>query len=752
MTAADVLSLFAMAVVTALLGAILFEIYRPPRLSRDANEALDELASQIAGELCRAASGSVRAVRRQKVDRRDIRAEYQQRRLDGTFVIGDMWRGVGGLTYATLSFGLALEPLPIFPSLPHPVAWTLAAALLAGFGVALPLLSYVHRLRADRRRRSATVITVAPAGAPVVRKSALTQSRRCGRRLARAIRKQARSAGRSGPGEQGRIAEITGNEIRSALPHVVRPEASRDATPVAAPRGVLALALTGAPVLAVLVAVITELLIRQLPLERYGKAVLIFAVLLLLYLLLTKSRSAIMRFWEGFVGIWAGFVGVLGNLQNPLGGLRRIHLPWLRRGTVTAKRVPAVLDAPAPAPAQHGGASAPTQHKDRAGTQRRKDIVMTDTENETSSTQTSPAKGDSFSLGWLMAQLYGPLQRPRGTETAHLPTVAELDTDERMTLAFAELKHLLGPYSTLSNTDVENAWNAAGHEGFAEKVIALHLDLLAQLIDDPEQLSAYQLGRALSDTCWLPDEKAGADFFLREFGHYRLATLQTWLAQANGTLAPQSAAILSRSLGNWQDWAEVNASRIRSGWDTAHRTVIDALRAQARAWHAVLAGEPESLSPASPDAWIQAGQTILRMTRTLMLAVLRRFWPIVLVLAAATGGLLYLALANTTGTTKVWTSLVTVAGGLGISGASLRASAKKAASGIEQDISRAANLDAQAWNVTWLPTLPQSRPQKIQLARRGVAVPQTTRSLDRSVSSGESPPQQLPPGLPQQAT
>lgn len=376
---------------------------------------------------------------------------------------------------------------------------------------------------------------------------------------------------------------------------------------------------------------------------------------------------------------------------------------------------------------------------------------MTDVDETASGTQPSPAAGESFSLGWLMAQLYGPLQRPRGTETTHLPTVSELDTDEQMALAFVELTYLLRPYSTLSITDVQNAWQTAGHEGFAASVMALHLALLAQLIDDPGELSAYQLGRALSDTCWLPDEAAGPDFFLREFSHYRLATLQTWLGQASGTLPKQASAIVGRSLQNWQDWADVNARTIRSRWKTVHGTVVAALRAQARAWHAVLAGEPDAVGPTSPDAWTQAGESILRTARTLTLAILRRFWPVVLILVAATGGLLYLALADSHGTAKVWTSIVTVAAGLGVSGASLRATAKKAASGVQEDIWRAANLDAQAWNVTWLPTVRQTRIQKTRLARRGVAAPQATKSLERPAAAEPVPPQ-LPPQLPQQAT
>jgi hypothetical protein len=352
-----------------------------------------------------------------------------------------------------------------------------------------------------------------------------------------------------------------------------------------------------------------------------------------------------------------------------------------------------------------------------------------------------------FSLGWLMAQLFGPLQRRRGSETeAHLPTVAELDADHQMELAIAELKNLLQPYPSLSAAGIETAWKTAGHEGFTVAVRALHMELLKQLANDPPQLNAYQLGRALSDTCWLPDKETGPEFFLQEFDRHRLATLQTWLAQASGTLPALSAATVSRSLQNWQDWADINAARIKTEWPTAYRSVVAALRAQARVWHALLTGDAESGGPVSLDAWIHAGQSILRTTRILMLTAFRRFWPIVLILAAATAGLLYLAIANSTGTAKVWTSLVTVAAALGVTGGSLRAAARRAASGIEQDIWHAATFDARAWSATWLPTLRQSPLQQYRLASRGVAAPQARKGLEpapRQQQTAQEPQQDL---------
>ena len=343
--------------------------------------------------------------------------------------------------------------------------------------------------------------------------------------------------------------------------------------------------------------------------------------------------------------------------------------------------------------------------------------------------RTLPA-GSMFSLGWLMAELFGSFQQRLGSDTsAHLPTLSELDAGSYVEITFLELEKLLALWPGLSDADVRATWAAADHEGFTAAVQALHLKILHQLVDDHRQLSAYQLGRALSDTCWRPEEKAGPDFVLREFGRTRLATLQAWLTEAGSALPTQSAATVSRSLQNWQDWADINAAGLKAGWVTARAQVVAALHTQASAWHALLAGETDLSGQTSVDAWVHAGQSMLRTSRLLMLTIIRRFWAVVLVIAAATGGLLYLAAANSSGTTKVWTSLVTVAAALGVTGAGLRAAATRAVNGIEQDIRDAAILDARAWSVTWLPTLPQSRLQKYRLASRGVAAPQVKNGL-----------------------
>jgi hypothetical protein len=363
-----------------------------------------------------------------------------------------------------------------------------------------------------------------------------------------------------------------------------------------------------------------------------------------------------------------------------------------------------------------------------------------------------PAPGAVFSLGWLMAQLFGPLRpqsspaapatvpglAPAGAASpaaapAHLPAVAELSTDEQTDLAVRQLGILLqdcAPELTSSDgQDVQDAWQKRQYAAFDAAVQDLHHKILRQLTGDEQRLAGYQVGTALNDLCWLPGQ-SGPDVFLEEFSRPQLATLQAWLAKASATLPPLSAATVSRSLQNWQDWTDINASRLVGGWVGDRPVVAAALQTQGQAWHALLASQTDISGQTSVDAWVEAGESILRSTRMLGLRILRRFWPVVVVILAATGGLLYVVSANAKGTQAVWASLVTVAGAFGLSGASLRAAAKRAFSGLEQDLTRAAEMDARAWSVTWLPTLPQGLMQRHELRSRGVDAPHVQKGLE----------------------
>ena len=161
-----------------------------------------------------------------------------------------------------------------------------------------------------------------------------------------------------------------------------------------------------------------------------------------------------------------------------------------------------------------------------------------------------PPPGAAFALGWLMAELFDDRRRkildvrqPPFSEAVQLPLVADLDQASLLKFLVTDLHDLLKPYPDVSDATVQSE-AAKIQPGSAEPfdkavfgtvVHALHLAVLDRLADDQEQLSAYQLGLALSDLCWLPDP-AGLDSFAGMFRRDQVAAMQTWLNGAGAAL------------------------------------------------------------------------------------------------------------------------------------------------------------------------------------------------------------------------
>jgi hypothetical protein len=354
-----------------------------------------------------------------------------------------------------------------------------------------------------------------------------------------------------------------------------------------------------------------------------------------------------------------------------------------------------------------------------------------------------PPVGSVFALGWLMAELFDDRRReslavrqPAFNGTVQLPLVSNLDDAELLNFLVTDLRDLLVAYPTVSDAHVQ-AEAAKKQPGSAEpfdqgtfdqEVRKLHLAILDQLADDQQQLNAYQLGLALSDMCWLPAAD-GLDTFIGMFQRGQVAAMQTWLNGAGSAIPPSTAAIVGQSLAHWADWVDVNAPKITaSGANTD--AVINAFHVQGTVWHSVLTADPDvSLDPGM-GAWVQAGSAIVRAAQMLSSAIFRRFWPIVVVAAATLAGLLYLVIANLSGASQVWASLVTVIAVVGCSGAGLGTGVSRAFGGVGYEIWNAAKLEAQAWNITWLPSIAQGTMQRVKLESRGVAAPQIRKNID----------------------
>lgn len=346
----------------------------------------------------------------------------------------------------------------------------------------------------------------------------------------------------------------------------------------------------------------------------------------------------------------------------------------------------------------------------------------------------APSGAPAFELGWLMAQAYGPLlHRPAKGEAEHLPTSAELSRADQAHVLFAEVEALLGNFdATLSVNDVREKFPASGGtpDDYLSSLQQLNLDLLTSLsVKGTSLVAAYQFGRALSDTCWLPDAERGYTFFLQQFDRHRVATLQAWVSQASAVLPGDTGAIMSKSLDNWQAWATANEGTLRRQWPTTERSVVASLRSQSHTWRGLLSGNTEATTTPDIDAWVHAGESLLRTAQRLGRLLVTRFWPVLVVILAAVGGLMYLSLADSAGTAKAWTSIATVAGGLGITGVGIRTAANRATGAIGESVTKTVTIEAHAWEVTLLPALKVGVIRHARLRRAGLVLPGRQRTL-----------------------
>jgi hypothetical protein len=421
--------------------------------------------------------------------------------------------------------------------------------------------------------------------------------------------------------------------------------------------------------------------------------------------------------------------------------------------------------------------------------------------------------GAVFALGWVMAELFDPRRRanvtvgtPPFNRDAQLPLVADLDPDPKFVFLAAELSELLHWFPQLhspllavtAQTDKKKAAvraqnlataEAAAQAGepalaaddvahaeaaavavaeaafsqthFRAALAGLHQAILDGFADDPERLSAYQLGLSLSDLVWLPciaapgrdTPDSGPGTLLGLFARPHLATVQTLLSGAGAQLPPGAGTMVSRSLENWANWIDVNSGRIKPAgqdtWGPEADVVLHALRVQGWVWRSVLIADPEAAVQLGMGAWIQAGSSIARAAREVGGVIVRRFWPLVVLVLVTLGGLLYLVISSLSGVAEVWASLATVAAVLGSGSWGLGSGVSSSLSGVGYEIWNAAKLDAAAWGITWLPALSGTMSERARLERRGVAMPQLRKSLDmpQSRKTPQFPQRPAPPAL-----
>jgi len=329
----------------------------------------------------------------------------------------------------------------------------------------------------------------------------------------------------------------------------------------------------------------------------------------------------------------------------------------------------------------------------------------------------------SFELGWVMAQLFDErrleVRRTRAFDRdLQLPMVADLDPAHRRDALIAELADLGALYPVLSVQGVLVAARSAAFDGarFLQAVRSLHFEIIDALIAEPAQISAYHLGIALSDLCWIPSKEGGAESFLRALRRDEIAELHVLLRTASTVLPNLAAATVSKSVEAWQGWANATAARLARDWPARLADpVVAALRIQGDIWHQVLT--VESLGEN------EAGQGLRALT------AIRRFRLALVVLLAA-GIALYLTVKYTAGAGQIWAAVATIITALGLTGANLASAARTAASAFTWSPQVTAQAQARAWSVTHLPAMPLSLVERRRLRQAGVPAPPVRVNLD----------------------
>jgi hypothetical protein len=338
--------------------------------------------------------------------------------------------------------------------------------------------------------------------------------------------------------------------------------------------------------------------------------------------------------------------------------------------------------------------------------------------------------------GWTMAVLYTavPLAQPGGP--SELPTVHELSEPERRTVELGRLQRLLDGLADLPRSSEIKAKadqvKTAAADDFPASLLNLHLTVLGVLAAAGLELElAYELGRSLRDTVDPREdtkrEESPTAAIARQLARGRIAKLQEWLATLSAEFPPQVASIVGASMGRWSDFAEVTvgpaAASNQSLADENAGPMRDYLLRQGDIWLMLLVGARSTAGLLTPEGYVSAGEAALRRSARIARSVLVHHWLVVVCLAGAFGGVMYLAVTQLGGASQVWTSIAAIGSTLGVSAQSVKSAISRLSTEAERPVLTAAEEDAKAWAVTTLPKANLSLRSQRKLRKSGIAKP-----------------------------
>jgi len=264
---------------------------------------------------------------------------------------------------------------------------------------------------------------------------------------------------------------------------------------------------------------------------------------------------------------------------------------------------------------------------------------------------------------------------------------------------------------------------------------------------------AYRLGRALRDTADPPrrlnasgleqgeqemeararaapkyltpqvQEFAARDALISQLSRPRVTQLQDLLFLLAPNLPPDSASIVSVSLGWWCDLittifissAPGRLSKVGPDVLDVTSQLVSSLLPQGEVWINLLAGSRSSDGLLTPAGYARI------IDRTIL-----RYFFMLLVLVAALTSALYFINQQISGVGKVWTMIVAIAGAIGVTAKGITATVARFSTSAGKPVFGMARIEAMAWAAT-------NMPGRLRLTRQGV------RTLRRSGIPPSSP-------------
>lgn len=421
----------------------------------------------------------------------------------------------------------------------------------------------------------------------------------------------------------------------------------------------------------------------------------------------------------------------------------------------------AVDDTPNPVEVTASGAAQQIAGPQHSGTDTVHPAPLPSDPTGTASASLTGTVPAALDLGWTMADLAAAVAHPVtvGDLERILPTEHELDRLPRSRLQAVRISYLsatLGgllpageepmPVGELHTLQTRLDGNEVDWAAAKSDLEQLHLKFLDALACAGRPLIlAYQLGRSLRDTTYLPDQERAGELEGKEFDpehagipktvaklrqelrRDRVVTLQGWLDALAPNFPADTAAVVKTSLGRWSDWsgaalddAQPGALKKKESKDALANVGTQALLQQGDVWLNLLVGTQSLDGLLTPEAHAAAGEAALARSARIIRRVVRHYWVAIALLVLAAAGLTAWAGVYLTGAGKVWTQIATIGSALGITAKGIGNRIARLAGAGERPIYQAETIDAYAWAITAIPSTTLDRTGRRVLRRSGI--------------------------------